>query len=207
MYLIGIAGQIASGKSTIAEFVRKLGYTLIDADHITHQVLEEDDDLWAKLVTRYGDEIVDHEGKINRSALADIVFNDEEELTYLEQQSHPLIVDRILGELSKVSKNKKQQIVFIEAALLFKTDLPRLLNEIWWIDAPVDQRRERLINQRFLSEEEADTRLAASRMPPESQLGNCTRIDNSESIQYTHAQVSKILWQALEAAKKANTAS
>ncbi len=207
MYLIGITGAIGSGKSTLLKHLKDYGYPILDADAIAHEILEADDDVWAALVTHFGDDIIDHEGKICRSSLAHIVFRDPEELAFLESNVHPKIINAILAKIEHMTESQRSNLVFIEAALLFRANLDQYMDEIWVLMTERKTLRDRLIQTRHLSEEETDARLAAIDEIPEDKQEICKYIDNSGAFEYTAEQVAKLLLIAFDAKERKEKAN
>jgi dephospho-CoA kinase len=193
MYLIGVTGSIAAGKSTVLNHLRAQGHHTIDADKIAHDLLETDDDLWAYLVSQFGDEILDPEGRICRSTLAQVVFSDAEALRTLESRIHPLIREQLVERLARLHRDANAEVVFVEAALLPQLGIDDLLSEVWIVETHAEQQIDRLQHDRHYSAEEAETRIRA--VPPyESALDVPTyRIDNSGPLQYTLQRVSTMV--------------
>lgn len=191
--IIGITGSIGVGKSTILRHLSELGYPTIDADLVVHAILSEDDTLWAKLVTYFGDEIIDDSGNISRSALARIVFSDIEELRELETMLHPLVLTRISEMLEALDSPLRSPLVFIEATMLLSSSLRSLCGEVWLVQTDPSTQTTRLIEGRHYSETEVEMRVSA--------VGNITPpddipyqlIDNSGAIEYTLRRVQKRL--------------
>lgn len=206
MYLVGITGSIASGKSTILKRLRELGYLTIDADEVVHQILEGDDQLWAKLVARFGDEILGDDGRICRSCLARIVFADAEELAFLESQVHPRVLEAIVHLLnSLLASEYDKELVFIEATLIFRSGFDSMMDEIWLVECPRSEQMRRLVEERNFSEEEAQDRVDAIPRFSSGQLSVCQRVDNSGTFEYTERRIDELLRAALESALQKDT--
>jgi len=201
MYLIAITGAIATGKSTILEHLSQMGYATIDADKIAHQILESNDDLWAFLVTHFGDSILNPDGSICRSCLARIVFNDEVALQKLESEIHPKIRQSILEQLNKLTKISTNKIAFLEVALLDRLGLSEQIDEVWVIESPPAIQQQRLESHRHFSPEESKVRIAASPLPDTASWPNVRFVDNSQSLKYTLSRVSELLEPVLKDSK------
>jgi len=198
MYLIGITGSIATGKSTILSALREQGYPAIDADKVAHDMLENDDDLWAYLVSQFGDEILDAEGRICRSSLAALVFSNRQALRTLERKMHPLIRRELVDQFAEIYQKDKPQLAFVEAALLPQLGIDDLLSEVWIIETHHEQQLDRLQSERHYSAEEAEVRISA--VPPYETAADIPsfRIDNSGSLQYTLQRVSTLVEAAIQ---------
>ena len=102
--LIGLTGGIASGKSTVLQHLRQAGYSVIDADKLGHKVLEQGNPGYNKVVKCFGNEILNPDGSVNRTALGRIVFVDAEKLKQLNEISHPIIAEMIQKEFDHLAK-------------------------------------------------------------------------------------------------------
>lgn len=193
MYLIAITGAIATGKSTILEHLAEMGFATIDADKVAHQILESDDDLWAFLVTHFGDSILDPDGSICRSCLARIVFGDEVALQKLENEIHPKVRQSILQQLETMTRKEADEVVFLEVALLDRLGLKEQIDEVWVVESPPAIQQQRLESGRHFSTEESKVRISASPLPDTSSWPNVRFVDNSQSMQYTLSRVSELL--------------
>lgn len=146
MYVIGIVGSPAGGKSTVAEYLEELGATWLNADLIARGVLEEPE-IQQRLVDRFGIEVTNSRGQIDRSKLASRVFGDDETkragLEYLEGLVHPRTRLLITRELKRaISQNV--DIVVLDVPLMFESGWDRSCDEIWCIDASRDTRNQRV---------------------------------------------------------------
>ena len=115
--LIGLTGGIASGKSTVVQYLRQAGFSVIDADNLGHKVLEPGNPGYNKVVEKFGDEILNPDSTLNRPVLGRIVFGDPEKLKQLNEISHPIIEDMIQKEFKKLASVSIGGVVFLEAAL------------------------------------------------------------------------------------------
>jgi len=126
--IIGITGYIGAGKTTAANFCRELGYSIIDCDSIGHEILEKDNEVQHKLIAKYGNKIIGRDLKINREILAEIIFNNQENIDELNKIIHPKLKAIVYELLDKaVQENKK---VIVEAAILKELELDTKVNKI-----------------------------------------------------------------------------
>ena len=161
-YLIGLTGNIATGKSTVGAMLTELGATVIDADHVTHQVLRDDRSVVTQIAARFGADIVNSEGSVNRQRLADIVFNDPAALEQLEAIVHPAVAARVNQRVSAA----ETPVVVIEAIKLIEAGWHRSCQALWVTTCRPEQQIERLIKGRSLSYQEAKMRVTAQ--PPQA---------------------------------------
>ena len=159
--LIGLTGGIASGKSTVLQHLRQAGYSVIDADKLGHKVLEQDNPGYNKVVKCFGNEILNPDGSVNRTALGRIVFVDAEKLKQLNEISHPIIAEMIQKEFEESVSDSNGGIVFLEAALLIEANWYKVCGHIWVVSLDHTVALRRLKERDNLSETEAKLRVGA----------------------------------------------
>ena len=159
--LIGLTGGIASGKSTVLQHLRQAGYSVIDADKLGHKVLEQGNPGYNKVVKCFGNEILNPDGSVNRTALGRIVFVDAEKLKQLNEISHPIIAEMIQKEFEKSVSDSNGGIVFLEAALLIEANWYKVCGQIWVVSLDPTVALRRLKERDNLSETEAKLRVGA----------------------------------------------
>ncbi len=155
--LIGLTGGIASGKSTVAKVWEGLGGVHIDADVLAREVVIPGSEGFKKVVARFGTEVLDAKGSLNRQVLGSIVFSNPAARVDLEEILHPLI-QKLAQE--KVSESGKAN-VFYTIPLLVETKSPLKFDKIVTVSAPEEVRIKRLIENRSLSLDQARERVAA----------------------------------------------
>ena len=158
---IGITGGIASGKTTIGNFLfQAKKWPILDADLYAHEALSAESQIAKKVLLRYGSKIIQNSSKndqiINRKALAKIVFQNDIEKDWLEGIIHPFVNKRIEEELEKLKSNS---IVILIIPLLFEKNYTGLCSEICYIDCPRNMQLKRLQSRDKLSLEEANQRI------------------------------------------------
>ena len=169
--LIGLTGGIASGKSTVLQHLRQAGYSVIDADKLGHKVLEQGNPGYNKVVKCFGNEILNPDGSVNRTALGRIVFVDAEKLKQLNEISHPIIAEMIQKEFEESVSDSNGGIVFLEAALLIEANWYKVCGHIWVVSLDPIVALRRLKERDNLSETEAKLRVGA-------------QLDQEESLAY-----------------------
>ncbi len=159
MKVIGLTGGIACGKSSVGDILRKLGVKVIDADEIAHQIYQPGTPVHSKIVTEFGQDILDAGGRINRQKLGKIVFQNQAARLRLEAITHPVIIQEI-DNLVNTARSENYPILVVEVPLLFEAGLERQFDYIWVVSARPDVQLERLMKRNRLSREEATARLA-----------------------------------------------
>ena len=200
MLRYGLTGGIASGKSTVAAMLREHGFPVLEADKISHALIEPTRAGYDRVLARFGRDILEPGGgAINRSRLAAIVFNDRAKLNELNSILHPLVEQEVLRRLAELQRAGETPVAFVEAALIFEAGLHARLDGVVVCWCQPEQQLARLI-QRGLSEAEARKRVAMQ-MPVEEKLTLATeRIDCSRSLEETRSQVNMLVEKLRRAA-------
>jgi dephospho-CoA kinase len=188
MKRFGLTGGIASGKSTVAVMLRDLGFPVLDADSLAHQFLEPGHAAYDAVVREFGPGILDSSNRINRAALAAIVFADRDKLARLNSIIHPLVEQAMLQQFNEWERSGAHSAAFVEAALLVEAGFQHRLDGLLVAWCTPHQQIERLLARGF-PEAEARRRIA-TQLPVEEKLRYATvRIDCSGSLEKTRAQV------------------
>ena len=184
--VIGITGNIATGKSTVLQMLADLGAETIDADQLVHQMMGPDSELAATLCHEFGPDVVNEDRSINRPALGQIAFADASKLERLEQLIHPHVVSAMIGAIHEPGPD----VLVLDAIKLFEAGIADHCDEVWVVDADLDARIDRLIDRNRIDREEALKRINAQ--PPQSEkIARADRvIDNGGSIEATLSQVA-----------------
>lgn len=132
--VVGITGGIASGKSTIAKMLTSLGAKAIDADTICHRLMDNKE-IREKVCQKWGKQILDKHGKVDRSLLGKIVFTDKEEISALNDILHPKVIKKIKDQIAAIAGKGKTSAIVIDAALLVESNLDCLCDRIVFVDA------------------------------------------------------------------------
>ena len=192
MKVIGITGNIASGKSTVAHMFEALGARIIDADEIARIVVEPGAPAWKEIVGEFGKDILEPGGTIDRKRLGDIVFGDEARRKRLNEITHPRIMERIRG-LVRGYEKEKAPVVMIEAALIVeKGGLKDLIDALIVVTADEETQIRRLMEGKGYSREEAVSRLRAQMPAREKMIHGDYIIDNSGSLEDTRARAKAV---------------
>ncbi len=196
MLLIGLTGNIASGKSTVARQFADLGATVIDADLLARQAVRAGTRAYDEIVRRWGDGVVSPDGVLDRGALRRIVFEDHAQLEELNGIVHPEVV-RLRNRLLDDARRRGDRIVVYDVPLLFERHLADEFDAIVLVDAARPARLERLMRDRDLRETEAMDMIAAQ-MPAELKRARADFvIDNHGTREELAARTAEV-WHAIE---------
>ena len=153
-FVIGLTGNIATGKSVVRRMLEHLGAYTIDADALTHRAYAKGAPGYQLVVDNFGKWLINKDGEIDRSKLGNLVFNNPEALAQLESIAHPLV--RQATEI--LIKRSIQPVIVIEAIKLLEGDLRNVCDSIWVTNAPEEVQVERLMRKRSMSREQATER-------------------------------------------------
>ena len=193
-YVIGLTGNIATGKTTVMGMLRHLGARIIDADQLAHEVMVPNTNAWQRVVSTFGRGILDDKGVIVRAKLAEIVFNDAKALAALEAIVHPIVLTRV----RQIMDIAEEPVIVVEAIKLIESGLAEQCDTLWVVTCRRQQQMQRLMEQRFLREDQARTRVAAQPPQAEKIFRADVVIDNSGTLEQTWEQVRKH-WQKVSA--------
>jgi dephospho-CoA kinase len=198
-YVIGLTGNIGSGKSTVLAHLAKLGASIIDADKVAHEVMLPGGLAYDVVLGAFGRDILTSDGQINRSKLGSIVFSDRRALAQLESIVHPAVFTRTRELVAEAPA----QVVVIEAIKLLESGMVmQLCDTVWVVTARPEIALARLMAQRGMSEVEAQRRLA-NQMPEAEKVAHASVvIDNSGSLEETQRQVEAAWQQTLRVLAK-----
>jgi len=198
MFLVGITGGIASGKSTVAAMLGKFDSQIIDSDDIAREVVLPGSDGLIKVVAEFGPQILEQDGSLSRAELGKIVFDDPEKRLTLEGILHPLIKARTL---ERISQSKSDIVIYIVPLLVeSKVDYP--FDFVATIEAGTENQTKRLMESRGMSFEEANARITAQASEAERVARADIRIDGSLGLADLEVAVSKLWSKILLLAEK-----
>lgn len=191
--VIGLTGNIGTGKSAVLAMLRDLGADTIDADAVAHEVMRPGQPAHTGIVQAFGSDILAADGTIDRARLGAIVFRDAAALAQLEGIVHPAVFAR----MQTLVRGSRQPVVVIEAIKLLEAGYSiTLCDVIWVVTSPRAQQISRLMQSRHLSQAEAELRIDAQ--PPQADKVRRADvvIDNSGTLDETRQQV-EAAWQCL----------
>ena len=206
MLLIGLTGNIGSGKSTVAQLLSERGATIIDADVLARRAVETGTQAYAAIVERWGTSILAADGGVDRAALRRIVFTEPQELEQLNSIVHPE-VERMRAALVELARLRGDRLVVCDIPLLFERRMTDAFDRIVLVDAPRPVRLERLVRERGLRETEAMDMIVAQ-MPAELKRARADFvIDNVGTLTQLDLRVTEVWSALLAAAESTETAS
>jgi dephospho-CoA kinase len=197
MYLVGLAGGIASGKSYVASLFGELGASTVDADQVAREVVVPGSTGLVQVVGAFGFEILLPSGELDRAKLGEIVFADPEKRIELENILHPLIKARTTQLISE----QPSEIVVYAVPLLVEANVDYPFDTIITVEAGVENQVSRLMTSRLMSESDARARIEAQTTSAERVGRANIVIDSSGPKEQTRLQVVEVWKQLLEAAK------
>jgi dephospho-CoA kinase len=192
MIKIGLTGGIASGKSSVAQILIQDGIKVINADDISHRLLEKGTATYRKILEIFSADILENDGTINRKNLGHLVFNNNEALKNLEQILHPVIIQEIIEQM-RLMANAGFKIVVAEVPLLFEVGMEELFDYIWVVSATPDEQLQRIINRDKLSAVEAKQRLNNQLPLTEKEKRAHVVIYNNKDIHSLEIQIKQLL--------------
>ncbi len=195
MLLVGLTGNIASGKSTVAQLLSERGATIIDADVLARRAVERGTKAFDAIVRRWGTSVQAPDGHLDRPALRRVVFGNAKELEALNDIVHPE-VERLRHERIDEARARGDRIVVCDIPLLFEKKMVDGFDRLLLVDAPRPLRLERLVNDRGLKETEAMDMIAAQ-MPAELKRARADFvIDNAGTLTELERRVNDV-WASL----------
>lgn len=189
MKIIGITGGVGSGKSEVIRYLEKKEHTqVILADEVGHLVMKKGQMCYEDVWHLFGDEVVDDDGELSRPAIAAIVYRDKQKLLQLNSIIHPAVRIYIEQSIEKARENGIQYF-FMEAALLLEEQYDKICDEVWYIYARKEVRKERLKKSRNYSDEKIE-QMIANQLSEEEFKRRCDiTIDNSDDFENTKEQI------------------
>lgn len=157
--IIGITGGIASGKSTVTNFIRNQGFQVVDADALVHQLQKPSGRLFQALVQHFGQEIILENEELNRPLLASLIFSNPDEREWSRITQGEIIREELATLRNQFAQT--EEIFFMDIPLLFEQDYSAWFDETWLVYVDRDVQVERLMKRDQLSKDEAESRLAA----------------------------------------------
>lgn len=192
MLSVALTGNVASGKTTVAERWRAAGVTVIDADRVGHAVLEEDPAARAALAETFGPAIERPDGSLDRPALAELAFADVAATARLNAIVHPPLLTRLDAALAE-AEGRGERLAVVDAALVFEFGMDRVMDRIVLVTAPLAVREERLQRSRGIGPELARRIMAAQRPDAEKAGRSDFVIHNDGSLEQLEARADAVL--------------
>jgi len=171
MFIVGLTGGIGSGKSTVSECFEKFGVVVVDADILAREVVEPGTPSLIAISDKFGNNILDEDGVLNRAQLREIVFADGAKKTWLEKLLHPAIRDLMLSRL----QSSPSPYTLLVSPLLLETDQRKLADRILVVDVPVETQLKRTLKRDGSNE-------ATIKSIINSQIGRTERLAAADDI-------------------------
>lgn len=199
-HVIGLTGNIATGKSTVVDLLVELGAEAMDGDRMVHQMMGPDSPLASAIRAEFGDGTINPDGSINRPALGGIVFSDPAKLRALEAITWPAVLERKRAAIHEPGPD----VLILDAIKLFESGMADDCDEVWVVTAPRETQIERIMQRNNVDRAEAERRIDAQPPQEEKVARADVVIDNSGSLDSLQEQVQSA-WNRLTAADLAST--
>jgi dephospho-CoA kinase len=200
IYVIGLTGGIASGKSTVSNMLADLGAVIIDADWLAREVTLPGSEGLRRIREAFGDSVVTPEGVLDRHRLAEIIFHDDDARAKLNSIIHPLVMERVKQLLRETQDAARREgclmVGIVDAPLLFEAGADAICDETWVVAVDREGQAKRLMRREGYTREEASSRID-SQMPLDEKERRATRIiDNQGTVEETRKRVLE-LWESV----------
>ncbi|MEH7609667.1 dephospho-CoA kinase [Gottfriedia acidiceleris] len=190
--IFGLTGSIASGKSTVSNFLKELNVPIVDADVIAKEVVEIGQPAYKKIVEAFGSEVLLNSGEINRPFLGSIIFNNKEKRLQLNEIVHPEVRREMKEQADRYIK-EGEPLVILDIPLLYEGNSIKLVEKVIVVTVSEENQLKRLMNRNGLSKEDALLRIA-SQIPVKEKAARADYvIDNNGDFEDTKRQVKDLL--------------
>jgi dephospho-CoA kinase len=184
--IIGLTGGIATGKTTVANYIASTyNIPILDADIYARDAVAVGSPILSAIAQRYGQEILSPDGSLNRQQLGEIIFDNQNERSWLESLIHPYVSDRLIKAIAE----SPSPILVLVIPLLFEAQMTHLVTEIWVVYCSDSQQLQRLIQRNHLSKEQAQTRINSQLSLAEKVASADVVLDNSSTPEALLQQV------------------
>lgn len=189
MRKIGITGGIATGKSTVTNYLRQKGYTVVDADEAARAVVAPMSLGIDKVIDAFGQQIVKGDGQLDRELLGKLIFKDEAKRDQLNQLLHPLIMDWMDQQIAQA----EAEIVFVDVPLMYEVGYDQKVNQVWLVYVNRMIQLQRLMERNHLTEEEANQRIDSQWSLEDKKEKADVIIDNEGNLDALYRQIDQLL--------------
>jgi dephospho-CoA kinase len=193
MFLIGLTGGIAAGKSTVAELWESLGAVHIDADLLSREAVAPGSPALSEIAARFGADLINADGSLDRAKTAELIFSDASLRSELEAIIHPRVRELMIKKMASLPENS---IVVYNVPLLAEAASELPFNRVVTVEAPVEKQIERMVSYRGMSETEAKARIQAQASPAQ-RAAHADYILNSNQDLALLLRDARQLWQKL----------
>ncbi len=197
-WVLGLTGGIGSGKSAVSNMLAARNITIVDADIIAREVVAPNSTGLNAIKAHFGASILNADASLNRAQLREIIFADNDQKTWLNNLLHPLIREKTLNDLNTATSD----YVVLVAPLLFENNLHQYCQRTLVIDVPVSVQLSRTVNRDNVSEQQANSIIAAQ-MSREDKLAKADDVlDNNRSLEHVEIELEKLHQDYLVLAKQ-----
>ena len=191
MIILGLTGSIGCGKSSLSNIFKDNNIDVIDADIVSRKIFE-DSKLLSSVFEHFGENIKNEDGSLNRKALGNIVFNDDNKLIELNNLTHPRIKEKILEEIENIKLHNKEVIV-LDAPLLIEGGYLEIVDKLLVITCNEDVQISRIQKRDNCSKEEALRRISSQISQDEKIKYADYVLDNSGDLNYLNEKAKEFL--------------
>lgn len=199
--IVGLTGGFGTGKSSVAQFFRKFGAEVLDADKIAHDALKKGSPVFDQVAELFGDACEKNGKRLNREKIAECVFTDAQKRAQLEALTHPYVYKKLKDKIEASNRN----IIIVEVPLLFEAGFQILCDKVLVVQCDFKVKEKRLKRKRFTTEEIRAREKAQLPETLKAQKADFV-LDNSKSIYQTRRETES-LWHKLESLSKVNKAA
>ena len=196
MLRVGLTGGIAAGKTAVSEMLAARGAHVIYADRVAHELMRPGQSVYARIVERFGRDILSEDGQINRTALAALAFADKRNVEDLNRIVHPSVIEHQERWMDNIEREVSDAIAVVEAALIFEAGLGDRFDKVITVACSKEQKVERLARRMGVDLETAHKeveRRSSAQMSDEEKASRADYvIDNSGPLEDTERQVDKL---------------
>lgn len=185
--IIGLTGSIASGKSTVSQMLKELGYPIVDADLVARQVVEPGSETLEKIKETFGEGVILPDGSLDRKKVGDIIFSDPASRKRLNDIIHPAIRNEMLRQRAAYMA-EGQKVVIMDIPLLFESKLQHFVDKILVVSVTEENQLKRLMERNNLSERDALARIS-------SQLPMSVKEEGADAVIYNNGTIEETKWQ------------
>ncbi len=194
--VVAITGGIGSGKSSVADIIRNMGYKVLSSDDKAKELTQKNKPVISEIKKHFGNEAYSPEGKLNSSYIAAKVFGDSPEndrnLATLNRIVHPAVIDNMIKDVEKLEASG-EKLIFVESALTFEANLAEGFDYILVVDAPEELCIQRVMKRSGLTEKQVRQRMRTQMHPAEKKKAADFIIDNSKSPDHLKSSVEFIV--------------
>ena len=192
MYIIGVTGGIACGKTVVSYEIKKYGAEVISADNLVHEMSEPGRPIYNAYIEHFGEDILNFEGKLDRRMIACIVFNDPSEKEWIDRTTHPMILNAIRDRLVE-NQSKGVPITVLDVPLLFEAGWDYMADEVWVVWLNRKRQFRRLMYRNRISYLEAAARINAQMSLLEKRALADVTINNAKNKYELKKKVQRLM--------------